>query len=87
MTLSSQIHYICLRFYKGFWVFKVIVGLWIWEVNAYTNGCFEWGFCPLHGNLKWATKTITRRILRYANIYKPKGHHLSLVKTSKIVGN
>jgi hypothetical protein len=76
MTLSSQVHYICLRFYKGFWVFQVIVELWIWEVNAYTNGCFEWGFCPLHGNLKWATKTITIRVLRDATIYKPKGHHL-----------
>jgi hypothetical protein len=62
------------------------VELWIWEVSAYTNGCFEWGFCPLHWNFKWATKSITIRVLRDATIYKPKGHHLSLVKTSLIVG-
>ncbi len=55
-------------------------------MNAYTNGWVEWGFCPLHGNLKCATKTITIRVLRDATICKPKGHHLSLVKTSKIVG-
>lgn len=54
-------------------------------MNVYTNGCFEWGFGPLHGNLKWATKTITIGVLKDATIYKPKGHHLSLVITSKIV--
>lgn len=55
-------------------------------MNAYTNGCFDWGFGRLHGNLKWATKTITIRVLRDATICKPKGHHLSLVKTLRIAG-
>ncbi len=55
------------------------MGLWIMEISACMNGCFEWGSYLLYKNYEWVIGTITKsyegcRYLR-GNIY----HMLNLL--------